>query len=316
MSTRFRIGVRGFHRLASASLGLLLLLGFPARSLGGANSGGAASNIPPIELKKQNWKQFIDKCVTKVENSDAAFYRRGERVTGKELARQMREYLKVVLRVKSVPDPFGRNAGITLAMITTHEGIAMDGLTGPPQPCEVEVGGRRMKVYDWLKQEFGVNNVPGEEEGHEVFVTLYETELKPELLAQWERYIDDCIKVVREANGVTFSVRGTIWVPTDVALMMENNRSKAIRELTSPEIEDRTDKERYRPGWVLVELTSDPLPKRESFPDQAQFLKAMEMSATRSNEVIGNDGRRSLLTMWVKSKAGEPPPMPKLKKRK
>ncbi|MEI6568561.1 MAG: hypothetical protein WCR20_17910, partial [Verrucomicrobiota bacterium] len=122
-----------------------------------------------------------------MENSDAAFYRRGERVTGKELARQMREYLKVVLRVKSVPDPFGRNAGITLAMITTHEGIAMDGLTGPPQPCEVEVGGRRMKVYDWLKQEFGVNNVPGEEEGHEVFVTLYETELKPELLAQWER---------------------------------------------------------------------------------------------------------------------------------
>ncbi|MEI6568559.1 MAG: hypothetical protein WCR20_17900 [Verrucomicrobiota bacterium] len=316
MSTRFRIGVRGFHRLASASLGLLLLLGFPARSLGGANSGGAASNIPHIELKKQNWKQFIDKCVTKVENSDAAFYRRGERVTGKELARQMREYLKVVLRVKSVPDPFGRNAGITLAMITTHEGIAMDGLTGPPQPCEVEVGGRRMKVYDWLKQEFGVNNVPGEEEGHEVFVTLYETELKPELLAQWERYIGNYIAVVKEAKGITFSLAGKVCSPNEVAAMMEGNRSNAMRELTSPEIKNRDGKERYTASKVVVALTSRPVPRRESFADQAEYIKEVDAWVPISSLVKHVGGGQELLESWVEHQVGDPPSMPKLKKRK
>lgn len=315
MSAKPNSSTGGLCKFAWASLGLVLLSGIAPCSWGSENVGGAGGPKRAVELQQRNWRVFIDECVSRVEKSEAVFYRRGEQVTGRELARQMRAYLETVLRAKSVPDPFGRNAGILLAMITTHEGIAMDGLTGPPQPCEVEVGGRRMKVYDWLKQEFGVNNLPGEQEGHEVFETLYETELKPELLAQWERYIDRCIEVVRGAKGSTFSIAGKAWPPAEVAAMMEGNRSNVVRELKSPAIRNRDDKERYSAGRVLVMLTSMPVPRRESFPDQAQYTKAVDAWATQLSSVTDSDGRRHLLTGWVESKAGRPPPVPKLKKR-
>jgi hypothetical protein len=298
---------------AWVSVGLVLLSGFATCSRGGEYVGTNSSIATPVKPQKLDWEKFINECISKVEKSEAVFYRRGERVSGKEVAQQMREYLRHILRNKTVPDPFGRNVGIVLAMITTHEGIYRDGLTGSPEPIVIEVGGKRVKVYDWLKQELGVNSMPGEEEGHEALETLYETELTPDLLAQWERYIDNCIKVVREASGVTFSLKEKVSSPAEVAVVMENNRTNAIRLLTSPEIKDRNDKKRYRPGWVLVRLTSVPQPMRESFPDQAKFNKAIEVWATGDNEVVGSDGRRNLLTMWLESKAGEPPPMPKLK---
>jgi hypothetical protein len=265
--------------------------------------------------RERDWRKVINQCISKVENSDAVFYRRRERTTGKQLARQMREYLNVVLRVKSVPDPFGRNAGIVLAMITTHEGIAFDGITGPPEPCEVEVGGKRMKVYDWLKKELGLEQLPGEEPGHEVLETLYEVEIAPELLARWDRYIDKCIEVVRRAKDVTFLLKEQVWSPADVAAMMESNRTDAIRELKRPELKERGDKERYNVGWVLVSLTSVAQPKRECFSDEAHYSEAVRLWATRLDSVIESDGTIKPLTMWVESKAEEPPRMPKLKKK-
>lgn len=316
MSGKCNNSVSSLCQVAWVCVGLVLLSGTAMYSWGGENVGTNSSIATPVKPQKLDWEKFINECISKVEKSKAVFYRRGERVSGKEVAQQMRQYLRHILRNKTVPDPFGRNVGIVLAIITTHEGIYRDGLTGSPEPIAIEVGEKRVKVYDWLKQELGVNSLPGEEEGHEALETLYKTELTPELLAQWERYIDNCIKVVRGASGVTFSIRGKVWVPTDVVAMMENNRSNAIRELTSPEIKDRTDKKRYRPAWVLIRLTSNPQPRRESFPDQEKFNKAMEMWATGDNEVIGSDGRRNLLSIWLESKAGEPPPMPKLKKRK
>jgi len=210
MTAKCNTDTSRLYGLAWVALALVVLSVFMACSWGDESLGSTGSVGTPVKVQKRDWKKFTYECISRVEQSDAVFYRRGERVTGKELARQMREYLKVVLRVKSVPDPFGRNAGILLAIITTHEGIAMDGLTDSPQPCEVEVGGRRMKVYDWLKQQLGVDNLPGEEEGHEVLETLYDAEITPELLARWERYIEDCIQVVRGAKGITFSLRGEV----------------------------------------------------------------------------------------------------------
>lgn len=303
-------------RSACASLGFLLLLGVVGSSWGGENVGGGGSNGAPGTVQKRDWEKFTYEWISKVEKSEAVFYRRGERVSGKEVAQEMRQYLDHILRSKTVPDPFGRNAGIVLAMITTHEGIYRDGLTGSPEPFAIEVGGKRVKVYDWLKQELGADNLPGEEEGHDALKTLYVTELKPELLVQWERYIDKCIAVVKEAKGSTFSLAGKVWSPNEVAAMMEGNRSNAMRELKSPEIKDRDGKERYNAGKVVVALTSVPVPRRESFADQAEYGKAVDVWATKLSSVKDVGGGQELLASWVEHQAGGPPPMPKLKKRK
>ena len=299
------------HRNGWVFLGLLLLWGFAASSCGSEPVGSISSVATPVKAQNRDWKNFIDECISRVEKSDAVFYRRGERVSGKEVAQQMREYLKVVLRVKSVPDPFGRNTGILLAMISTHEGIARDGITGRPEPIEVEIDGKRMKLFDWLKREFGIESLPGEEEGHEVLETLYEAVVTPELLGQWERYIDKCIEVVRGAKDVTFSLKEQVWSPADVAAMMEGNRADAIRELKSPSIKDRDDKRRFDAGWILVSLTRVPQPKRESFSDQAQYNRAL----TGLSLVKEGNGSQKSFSLWLESKAGEPPPMPKLKKK-
>src|SRR5512137_2231133 len=94
---RYRHNVASNQGVRLVFVGMLVLSGLAACLCGGEPAHGdsrqGASDQPQI-----HWKQFIDECISKVENSDSAFYRRGERVTGKELARQMREYLKVVLR--------------------------------------------------------------------------------------------------------------------------------------------------------------------------------------------------------------------------
>jgi hypothetical protein len=286
-------------------------------SWGGENAESNGSVATPVKAQNRDWKKFTDECISRVEKSETVFYRRGERESGKEVAQQMREYLRHILRTKIIPDPFGRNAGVVLAAITTHEGIYMDGLTGKPEPILIEIGRERIKLYDWLKQEFGVATLPGEDPGHDVFVaTQYETDITSDLLAQWGRYIDKCIEVVRGAKDVTFSLKEQIWSADAVATMMEANRSNAIRHLTAPDIKDNYDVKRYRAGEVLLELTSVPLPKRESFTDQAQYNKAVELWATRDNLVKEPNGGQKFLDDWVEGKAGEPPPMPKLKKRR
>jgi hypothetical protein len=137
------------------------------------------------------------------------------------------------------------------------------------------------------------------------------------LLAQWERYIDKHIEVVREAKGVTFVIKEQVWSPADVVALIESNRPNAIRELKFPEIRDRDQKKRYDAIWINVKLFSLPVPRRESFPDQAQFSKATELWALGRNWVIETNGYRfPSVGEWVKLKAGEPPPMPKLKKKR
>jgi len=299
------------YRVGWVMLGLFLLWACAASSCGNEPLGDNSSVATSVKVQNRDWKKFMDECISRVEKSEAVFYRRGERVSGKEVAQQMREYLKVVLRVKSVPDPFGRNTGILLAMITTHEGIARDGITGRPEPIEVEIEGKRMKLYAWLKRESGIESLPGEEEGHEVLETLYEAVVTPELLEQWERYIDKCIEVVRGAKDVTFLLKEQVWSPADVAAMMEGNRADAIRELKSPDIKDRDNKRRYDAGWILVSLTTVPQPKRESFSDQAQYNRAL----TGLSLVKERNGSQKLFPRWLEFKAGDPPRMPKLKRK-
>jgi hypothetical protein len=300
------------HRVGWVFLGLFLLWGFVACSCSGELAGSNSIVATPVKAQNRDWKKFINECISKVEKSEAVFYRRGERVSGKEVAQEMRQYLSHILRTGIIPDPYGRNAGILLAAITTHEGIYMDGLTGKPEPILIEIEGKRIKLYDWLKQEFGVAALPGEEPGHQVFEMLYETELDSALLAQWERYIDKCIEVVRGAKDVTFLLKEQVWSPVDVVAMMESNRADAIRELKSPDIKDRDDRRRYNAGWILVRLTRVPEPKRESFSDQTQYSIAL----TGLSLVKERNGTQELFPRWVESKAGEPPPMPKLKQRR
>jgi hypothetical protein len=291
-------------------LALILLWGCAADDPAGSNPSVATS----VKTQDRDWKRFIDDCISKVDKSKAVFYRRGEQVNGSQVAQQMRQYLRHILRTKVIPDPYGRNAGVTLAIITTYEGIYFGGLTGEPEPILIEVGGRRMKVYDWLKMEFGVVTLPGEEPGHEVHVaTQCETDITPELLAQWEQYIDKCIQAVREAKDVTFLIKEQIWSADEVAVMLEANRSNAIRFLKYPKLKDNYDKKSYRAGSVTIELTQVPLPERDSFANEAQYSKALELWATSDNIVKEPDGSLAFLSTWMRSKAGEPPRMPKLK---
>ena len=299
---------RNMYRGGSVFLALLLLWGCAANEPAGSNTSVATS----VKTQNPDWKRFMDDCISRVDESDAVFYRRGEQLNGRQVARQMRQYLRHILHTKIIPDPFGRNAGVVLAAITTHEGIYMDGLTGAAEPILIEVGGNRVKVYDWLKREFGVATLPGDEPGHDVFVaTQYETDITPDLLAQWEQYIGKCIQAVREAKDVTFSIKEQVWSAADVAAMVEANRTNAIRLLKYPELRG-DEKKRYSAAWVFVELTRAPAPTRESFADQAQYNKAVELSITGLNLVRERGGNQTL-TSWMKSKAGEPPRMPKLK---
>ena len=295
----------------SCVLGLLLLWGCAANEPVGSNTSVATSVRP----QNPDWERLVDDCISRVNESDAVFYRRGDQLNGSQVAREMRQYLRHILRAKNIPDPFGRNAGVTLAAITTHEGIYMDGLTGTPEPILIEVGGRRVKLYDWLKREFGVATLPGEEPGHEVFeTTRYETDITLELLAQWEQYIDKCIQAVREAKAVTFSIKEEVWAAAEVATMLENNRANTIRMLKSPELRDHEEK-RYSTAWVFVELTRVPAPTRAFFTDQAQYNKAVELWIMGLNLVRERGGTQTL-TGWIESKVGEPPLMPKLRKKK
>jgi hypothetical protein len=296
-------------------LGLILLCGFVVCNCGADGTGSSNGVRGSVKEQGRDWKKFIEECISKVEKSDAVFYRRGERVTGKEVAQQMRQYLRHLVRNKIIPDPFGWNAGVVLAVITTHEGIARDGLTGPPEPMEIEVGGRRMKLYDWLKREFGIEMLPGDEPGHEVEPYLYETDITPELLAQWERYIDKCIETVREAKDVTFMLGERVFPPAELAAIMEGNRSNALRRLRIPEITESM-KDDYDDIWILLPLFHVPLPKPESFADKKEYEKEMFFLGTHPLEVKKQNGKRDYVVSWLKERCGKPPPVPTLKKKR
>jgi hypothetical protein len=67
---------------------------------------------------------------------------------------------------------------------------------------------------------------------------------------------------------------------------------------------------------VVVALTSRPVPRRESFADQAEYIKEVDAWVPISSLVKHVGGGQELLESWVEHQVGDPPSMPKLKKRK
>lgn len=311
--TVVRAGGRDLLWMIGVVLFVSLLVSF---GLDGSGTNVTGDTSSADVAKERDWQKVIQQCITKVEQSDAVFYRRGERVTGKDVARQMREYLKIVQKVKSIPDPFGRNAGILLAVITTHEGVYRDGLTGRPEPFEVEVGERRIMVYDWLKQELGLEMLPGEEEGHEVSVSLYDPVVPQDLLRQWEEYLDRCIEVTKRAEDCRFYLAGRHFSGVEAGCIFASNRVKALQRLKEPDIKHRDEKELYNQRSILLALTRLPLPRPESFSDRAEYVQELDrqISLSWKRKVVYNGIQEDLID-WLLRKAGEPPSMPKLKKK-
>lgn len=298
-------------------LGILLLsLMLASCDFGGGGRDVSADSLTVNKATANDWQKVIHECISKVEQSDAVFYRRGHRVTGKELAREMRENLRIVLRHKSVPDPFGRNAGILLTVITTHEGYAMDGITGPPMPYEVDVNGQRMKLYDWLKQGLGLERLPGEEEGHKVLLPLYEPVVSEELLKQWEDYLDRCIQVTKEAQGCRFYVGGQ-WLSADqAAAVFASNRADALHGLKQPDFTHPEQKDLYTARSILVDLTSVRLKRPEEYPSRTEYVQeAHRLFREGWKTKVEHNGIQEELIDWLLREVGEPPPMPRLEKK-
>lgn len=296
--------------------GIFFSLLLVALACGNGITGFVSGASPTVEARKVDWQKVFYQCISKVEQSDATFYRRGERLTGKQLARQMREYLNIVLKAKSVPDPFGRNVGILLSMITTNEGIARDGLTGTAVPFEVELGGKRMKVYDWLKQELGLERLPGEERGHEALVQLYDAVLHPDLLREWEEYLAKCIEVTKRAGDCKFYLAGKYFSAAEAASIFASNQVRALQRLKEPDIKHPDEKDLYNYRTVLLALTRLPLPQPESFPDRTEYVEELNRWIRTSwKNQVEHGGTQEELIDWLLHKAGEPPPMPKLKKK-
>jgi hypothetical protein len=276
------------------------------------------NDVSPAEKEAETgeWEKVIYECISKVETSDAVFYRRGKPVSGKAVAQEMRKSMRIILRVKSLPDPFGRNAGILLAAITTYEGYAMDGITGPPTPFEVAVNGKRMRLYDWLKQELGLGMLPGEEEGHEIFLPLYDAVVTPELLKRWEEYLGKCIAVTEQATNCWFRLNGKYFTAIEAAQIFKSNMARALEWLKYPQdITHPDEKDFYRAFGVLIKLTLRPPPKREEFSDPKEYSRESHLWATSHFNWVECNGVKVDVIDWLKRNAGEPPPMPKLEKR-
>jgi len=280
----------------------------------GLSSNGKDVSPAEKEAETGEWEKVIYECISKVETSDAVFYRRGKPVSGKAVAQEMRKSLGIILRVKSLPDPFGRNAGILLAAITTYEGYAMDGITGPPTPFEVAVNGKRMRLYDWLKRELGLGMLPGEEEGHEIFLPLYDAVVTPELLRQWEEYLDKCIAVTEQARDCRFYLRGKYYSSAEASRIFASNRADALEYLKNPDIKYPEDKDFYESRSVLRRLTRRPMPSKEDYADLSQYSREMRRWTFEESYVEHNSTKEDVID-WLKRNAGEPPPMPKLVKR-
>lgn len=297
---------------------LRVLLLLPVLASCDFHDGGVDTGDGNSMVKREGggeWQKVINDCISAVERSEAVFYRRGQRVTGKQLASEMRRNLEIVLRQKSVPDPFGRNAGILLWVITTHEGYAMDGITGPPMPYEVEINGQRMKLYDWVKRELRLVKLPGEEGGHEILLSLYEPVVPEELLKRWNDYLERCIEVTRKAQECRFYLKGKYLSPTEAAGVFASNRQEAIEKLINPTITHPDDVELYTAKAVLSVLVRRPVPRAEEFSDRSQFSREVEVWTFEGSSVECN-GYKEDLIQWLIRKVGVPPPMPKLKQKK
>lgn len=296
---------------------LRVLLLLPVLASCDFDDGGVDTGDGNSMVKREGggeWQKVINDCISAVERSEAVFYRRGQRVTGKQLASEMRRNLEIILQHKSIPDPFGRNTGVLLCVITTHEGYAMDGITGPPTPYEVEVNGERMKLYDWLKRELGLGRLPGEEEGHEILLPLYEAVVPEELLKRWDDYLERCIEVTRGARECRFYLNGKYFSPTEAAGVFASNRQDTIQKLINPKITHPDDVELYTPEMVLRVLVTRPVPRAEEFSDPRQLSKEVEVWAFESSRVDCN-GYKEDLIKWLIRKVGSPPPMPTLKQK-
>jgi hypothetical protein len=263
-----------------------------------------------------DWKKVIAECISRVEQSDAVFYQRGERTTGKAVAQHMRENLRLILQYRSVPDPFGRNAGILLGMITTHEGYARHGITGRPEPFQVQVGDRRMLLYDWLKQELQLASLPGEEEGHEPLLQLYDAVLPSELLERWETYLDKCVEVTRRARGCKFHLGHKVFTSEEAAAVFDTNRVQALNQLREPNIKHPDEKDLYSVGSILLALARLPLPNPDDFSERSEYVEELDRHIRRSwRKFVEHNGARENVIDWLLREAGEPPPMPKLAAR-
>ncbi len=271
--------------------------------------GSGGNGLEGGHMQQHDWEKFVYQCISTVEKSDAVFYRRGQPVSGRELAKQMRRYLDAIVRDQTVHDPFGQNVATVLVLITTHEGIWRDGLTDKPEACEVQVGDRRIPVYLWLKQELGVPVLPGEG-GYVRAQGYYEAEITPEIVAKWNQYITECIRAVRQAEGYRFDMKGKVCSPDEAAAILEANRAAALDRLHPPL--DLTPKEQellglYSPDAVIHELITRPMPTN----NPAEWTEW----GRHFTWVIDPTGERRLLALWLEDKVGEPPPMPKLKKK-
>jgi len=278
------------------------------------SSNGNGVPIAENQHGTRDWEKVIYECISKVESSAGAFYVRGRQVTGQDVARQLRKNLNVILRVKSLPDPFGQNAGILLAVMTTYEGYPMDGITGRPEPFELEVQGRRMTVYAWLKQELKLGVLPGEEEGHQILLPLYDALATPELLRQWEEYLDKCIAVTEQARDCRFYLRGKYYSSGEASKIFASNRVRAIEELTIPDIKHPDLKDLYNSRSVLFDLTYRPPPGPEEHADRSQYSRELRRWTSEKSYVEYNSTKEDVID-WLGRNVGEPPPMPKLKKK-
>lgn len=270
--------------------------------------GRTDKNVPNSspESQAQDWKKVINDCIAKVKNSDATFYQREKKATGTDVAKQMKKDLQQILKNELVPQPFSRNAGITLGMICMFEGIYREGLTDSPAPYLIEVGGNRVKVYDWLKTELQIKMLPGEEEGHDIVGKQYIAEIKPDLLVQWSKYFDRCIQVVRESKDVVFIINGKERPATNFALIMEQNKTNALNSIINNEL-DYSDNPESR---IMIELTYVPISSID------QSASNFNLGRASIQQVLETNNTKKHLIAWIESKAGNQPPIPKWKKVK
>jgi len=109
---------------------------------------------------EDKWREFFDRSIRLVSEATNQFYRRGELVSGEDLAVRMRAKLEFVKKVYS--DPFGGEVATVLDVLTTADGLTRDGVFGKRLGYEVMEEGKRYLVYDWLKRRQGVKSLPGE----------------------------------------------------------------------------------------------------------------------------------------------------------
>lgn len=297
------------------SLTVLLVASMVILSCCGNNDSGI-NKTSGQEKGENNWEPVLYKCISLVQKSDLTFYKRGKKTDGKDISREMEKNLKMILRFKSLPEPFGRNFAILLAMVTTYGGYSMDGITGPRTPFEVEVNGQRIRVYDWLKKELNLNKLPGEEEGHEILISLYDAVVTPDLLRKWEEYFDRCIDVTRRSKDCKFYLGGKYMTAEEAANIFLGNKEYALKVLINPDIKHPDEVELYDSHKIIGTLVHVRIKDRSEYKNDYEYQKELDRIIKEGwkARVECNDYKEHIID-WIIKNAGAPPPMPKLIKK-